>query len=62
MEISKAGTKERRRTDGVNYGLGLPSPRGRYALRQWMNYLTNLTCYYHYYTFIHPLLPEWKMK
>ena len=42
MERSKAGTKGKS-TDGLNYSSGVPPSRGRYAPRQWMNYLTNLT-------------------
>ena len=52
--------KEVKRThkcpDGRNFRSGLPSSRGRYAPRQWMNYLTNLT-----YTY-NPSIVHWEEK
>ena len=40
MERSKVGTKEKGSPEGLNYLSGVPSLRGRYAPKQWMNYLT----------------------
>ena len=40
MQRSIASTKKKSRQP--NYSSGLPSSRGRYAPKQWMNYLTNL--------------------
>ena len=37
---------KKRRTEGLNNSSGLQSPQGRYAPRQWMNYIMNLTYTY----------------
>ena len=39
MESSKAGTKEEKSSDGLNYSSGLPSPQDRNSSKQRMNYL-----------------------
>ena len=42
----KSGKKEKRSMEGLNYSLGLPSDQGSCTIRQWMNYLMNLTYIY----------------
>ena len=42
MEKVKRARKKEKAPNGLNYSLGLPSPRGRYAQRQWMNIIHHL--------------------
>ena len=42
MERSKAGTKEKRCTDGISIARAYRPSGGRYAPKHWINYLTNL--------------------